>query len=117
MHMRLLPIFPDEIPICYVHDLKRIYGIVPLLSAIISVSECARIPVVAEGEEERPRIGSFRMSGSDTFRRCHFAKPMPVKVFEEKHTSSPFAEKYACMGLRPWKKNPVFPKKIIYSAH
>ncbi len=62
------------------HDSKRTEAVV---SSIISMAKSLSMKIVAEGVEERENVDLLKQLGCDYIQGYVFAKPMPVKDFEQ----------------------------------
>ncbi|MBR0485574.1 MAG: EAL domain-containing protein [Oscillospiraceae bacterium] len=56
-----------------------------ILKMIISLAKSLSMEVITEGVETQEQVDFLKEYGCDIFQGYHFAKPMPVQDFEEKH--------------------------------
>ncbi|MBE6876474.1 MAG: EAL domain-containing protein [Ruminococcus sp.] len=56
-----------------------------ILKMIISLAKSLSMEVITEGVETQEQVDFLKEYGCDIFQGYHFAKPMPVQEFEEKH--------------------------------
>lgn len=77
-----------KIDMGFLHDAERMERSISILDYIIRLIKQLGMGVITEGVETKEQVERLLKMGCDMFQGYYFAKPMPVKDFEEKYAES-----------------------------
>jgi EAL domain-containing protein (putative c-di-GMP-specific phosphodiesterase class I) len=77
-----IPIDVLKMDMIFIRNMNRDEKSLRLVELVLEIAEFLKVPVVAEGVEDKAQVEQLRKMGCDIIQGYYFSKPVPPEEFE-----------------------------------